>query len=276
MILNRMLEALSNPTRRLFVLFLLATLMINLVSDGITEFLWQWIGDSTADQPRWQQGVLRLGLLLGLLLLIYLTDIPLWIKSLLYRTGLLTAEEPQARVRPLTQTYPGLIVAMSLSNDSPAEAAIRHHWHLGQSPHLRHCWLICTDKSLPYADQMVSRLAAEGITQSLKVYYGRQPLVDSEPAAESLSLLVPDDLIDDPNYIQRLVDAIYTDAAPQVGLSPTEIIADYTGATKGMTAGILLACATPDRPLQYISQIYPDQIMTIDVSYRIKPIRRRR
>lgn len=51
-------------------------------------------------------------------------------------------------------------------------------------------------------------------------------------------------------------------------LDSSEVIADYTGATKGMTAGILLACTEPDRPLQYISQL-DREIMAIHVSYKL-------
>ncbi|WP_017302245.1 hypothetical protein [Nodosilinea nodulosa] len=273
---SRLIEALNNPTKKLFALFLAATMVINFVSDGVTEFLWNLINTYTTRWPLWSQALLPVALLVGLLLLIYFTDIPSWIKALLYRIGAIPTETPQANVTKLTKIYPGLIVAMSPTDDSPAEVAIRYHWNQGHLPHLRHCWLICTDKSLPYANQLVSRLAVEGITQTLKVHYGPNLLIDPNQSEPPLSLLVSDDQIDDPNYIQRLVDAIYADAATQAGLSEPEVIADYTGATKGMTAGILLACATPDRPLQYISQIYPNQLMAVDVSYRLRPIKRRR
>ena len=273
---SRLIEALNNPTKKLFALFLVATMVINFVSDGVTEFLWELINTYTTRWPVWSQALLPVALLVGLLLLIYLTDIPSWIKALLYRIGAIPTEAPQANVTPLTKIYPGLIVAMSPTDASPAEVAIRYHWNQGQSPHLHHCWLICTHKSLPYANQLVSRLAVEGITQTLNIHYGPNLLLDPNQSESPLSLLVSDDQIDDPNYIQRLVDAIYADAATQAGLSESEVIADYTGATKGMTAGILLACTIPDRPLQYISQIHPNQIMAVDVSYRLKPVRRRR
>ena len=86
-----------------------------------------------------------------------------------------------------------------------------------------------------------------------------------------MNLLVADELVDDPKYIQQLVDSIYIDAQEK-GLDETEVIADYTGATKGMTAGILLACLAPARQLQYISQIQFPQIMSVHVSYRLKRV----
>jgi len=36
------------------------------------------------------------------------------------------------------------------------------------------------------------------------------------------------------------------------GWSETDVIADYTGGTKSMTAGTVLACASPDRRLQFM------------------------
>ena len=75
--------------------------------------------------------------------------------------------------------------------------------------------------------------------------------------------------MDDPNHIRRLMEGIYADA-DRNGLSEAEVIADYTGATKGMTAGILLACTKPERSLQYISQVHYPKIMAVQIAYRLK------
>ena len=66
-------------------------------------------------------------------------------------------------------------------------------------------------------------------------------------------------------YIRRLINCIYADAQKQK-LQESEVIADYTGATKGMTAGIILACTNSNRRLQYISQIPPCPIIEVRIS----------
>lgn len=47
------------------------------------------------------------------------------------------------------------------------------------------------------------------------------------------------------------VDQAFSEAAA-VGLGPEDVIADYTGGTKTMTAGMILACARPDRKLEFM------------------------
>ena len=274
---RRLIESISDPTKNFLAFFLIGTLLFTIVSDGVSELFWQQL--SPWFVQHWQlnegvfQGLVTLGLVVLLLGLTYLTNIARWLRSrLVWLLPFAFKEVPEANVKRLNQTYPGLIVAMSPRDRSPAEAAIRYHWHQGQAPHLQHCWLICTEKSLPFANTLASRLAEAGITQQLKLYYGAYSLPDADQPDQTVSLLVPDALVDDPNYIQRLVDAIYQDAIAQVGLSESEVIADYTGATKGMTAGILLACTRPERPLEYISQIDPGQIMAVNVSYRLKAL----
>jgi hypothetical protein len=158
---------------------------------------------------------------------------------------------------------------MSTKSDSPAEVAIRHHWNQGNKPHLKHCWIICTEKSLPFAKDMIKKFNDEQIAQSVQFYYGEHTMEHPEETGQSLSLLVSNDLFDDPDYIRNLIDSIYADAQ-QKGLDESEIIADYTGSTKGATAGMILACAAPQRKLEYISQVEGKKLKAIDISYKIR------
>lgn len=48
-----------------------------------------------------------------------------------------------------------------------------------------------------------------------------------------------------------LVDWLYAQRVPASGLSEAEVVADITGATKPMTAGMVLACGSR-RPMQYL------------------------
>jgi hypothetical protein len=273
---NRLIEAISDPTKNFLASFLVGTLLFTIVSDGVTSLFWDklggWVIDRTPFNETAFQGFVTSGLVVILLCLTYLTDIARWLRMRLsWLPPFALKEVPEGNVQVLTQTYRGLIVAMSPSHDSPAEVAIRFHWNQGQTPNLEHCWLICTEKSLPFAQQLDSKLVQEGIRQRLELHYGNYALDDPDQPGQPLSLLVPNDKIDDPNHIQRLVNAIYDDAIAQAALTESEIIADYTGATKGMTAGILLACTRPERPLQYISQI-DRKMRAVSISYRLKAL----
>jgi hypothetical protein len=150
---------------------------------------------------------------------------------------------------------------------------IEHHWNQGQKPHLKHCWLICTNQSLPYAQKMIKKLTDTGMTQTVEFHYGNYELEDPEHPEQKLNLLVPDEVVDDPNYIRRLVNGIYADAKHQ-GLEESQLIADYTGATKSMTVGIVLACTAPERQLQYVSQVTDPQMMQVKFPTNSNPLKK--
>jgi len=267
-------QLITDPTKNFLTFFLIGNLLFTVISDGISALFWEvfglWLHTQLGLNLALLKALIVASLTLLLLLVIYVTKFPRWLKQKLVKIPLLGIKVPdQTNVIPLTTTRPGLIAAMSPKANSPAEVAIFHHWNNGQTPHLKHCWLICTHKSLPYAQDMIKKLTDKGITQTVEFHYGNYQLEDPDNPGQYLNLLVEDDVVDDPNYIRRLVNGIYADAQNQ-GLEESELIADYTGATKGMTAGIILACATASRQLQYISQIYNSQLMEVNVSYKIK------
>lgn len=274
-----LVRAIADPTRNFLAFFLVGTLLFSLVSDGVSYLFWDllgtWVEGRWGVSQDWFRGGLTVGLLLLLLGLTYGTNLAQTLMLQLRRSPLFApVDVPEANVAPLERTYPGLIVAMSPKKNSPAEEAIWFHWNRGQRPHVQDCWIICTERSLAFMTELAERLTAQGVTQILRLHYGAYVLDNPERPEEPLSLLVPEKLVDDPNYIQQLVDAIYADAE-RLGLAESEVIADYTGATKGMTAGMLLACTRPERPLQYISQVNPGRVMAVRVSYRLRPIRNR-
>jgi hypothetical protein len=160
---------------------------------------------------------------------------------------------------------------MSTKPESPAEMAIRHHWNQGQEPHLQHCWVICTESSIDHAVEMKRKLLRDGIDEhKLHLYYGSYGLNDtSQPG---LTLTVSDRAADDPDTILKLVNAIYVDAQAK-GLHESDIMVDFTGGTKPMGAGTVLACASPTRRLEYFLQTEPPQLVEIRVSYKVKPIK---
>lgn len=274
---NPIATMVADPTRNFLASFIVGTLLFGIVADGVSSLFWdlfrQWAQQLSLPIPYnlFRAGMAAAMVLLSLLL-IYATNLSRWLRKQLSWLPFGPNLPIQANVQCLDQVYPGLIVAMSARHDSPAERVIRHHWNQGQAPHLQHCWVICTEKSLPYAQEMVQVLTQDGITQTVEIHYGQYELGTSAVLETPMNLLVADELMDDPKHIQQLVDCIYADAETK-GLDETEVIADYTGATKGMTAGILLACLAPDRQLQYISQVQFPQIMSVHVSYRLKQVR---
>lgn len=273
----QLVESITDFSKNFLATFIVGTLVFTIISDGVSHLFWEVFGpqlqtylndrygwDITYDRLRSLMALFLVGVLLSL---VYLTNFARWVWRWVGRLPFVKVPV-QANVERLTTAYPGLIVAMSPKEDSPAETAIQFHWNGGQTPHVKHCWVICTAKSLPYATRMMQRLADQGVTQAVKFHYGNYSLPNVEELATSPNLLIPDERFDDPNYIQNLVECIYADAAVK-GLDESNVIADYTGATKGMTAGILLACAKPERPLQYISQL-DCNIMAVRVSYKVK------
>lgn len=274
---NPVLEVLQDPRKSFLANFVLGTLVFTIVSDGISDLFWKSIGTWAKTQPWMSESLfdlyVRLLLVILVLAAIYFTSITDWIsdwvKDRLISLGLLS-EAKTANVEPLVRTYPGLIVLMSSKpTDSPAEAAIRHHLQSqDENNTLKYCWIVCTNRTWDFARQMVDRLKQSGGEQ-VRFYYGTDPVEDVEGSGEKLSLLIPDEKVDDPNHVRKLVEGIYAIAQSQQ-LTEADVIADYTGGTKGMTAGLMLACTRPERSLQYISQVNYPQIMAVQIAYQLK------
>ena len=275
---NRIVELITDPTKNFLTFFVVGTLLFAVISDGLSALFWETFSDWLQAQLGIEnKALLRAAittfLILLILVVIYGTDFPQWLKPLIAKFPIFGIKVPDdTNVVPLTTMFPGLITAMSLKEDSPAQRAIEHHWNQGHKPHLKHCWLICTNQSLPYAQKMIKKLTDTGMTQTVEFHYGNYELEDPEHPEQKLNLLVPDDVVDDPNYIRRLVNCIYADAQHQ-GLQESQVIADYTGATKAMTVGIVLACTAPERQLQYVSQVTDPQMMQVKISYKLKPVK---
>lgn len=277
---NPIVVLITDPTKNFLLFFFVGVLLFAIIANGVADLAWAVFDHWATARFALHPDLLRLiavSVLCGLTLgLIYITNFSRWLRRALGRLPMLGIQVPShTRVAPLQRTFVGLITPMSPRSDSPAEAAIRHHWQQGQGK-LSHCWLICTERSIDSARELVKRLTDEGVTERVTVHYGQGhgvTALESDRAERSkpLSLLVSEGQLDDPVYIQTLVDGIYAQAEQVYGLGEDQIIADYTGATKGMTAGILLACATPRRHLQYLSQV-SQQWMAIRVAYRVKQV----
>ncbi|NJP11222.1 MAG: CRISPR-associated protein [Leptolyngbyaceae cyanobacterium RU_5_1] len=266
----------ESPILYFFASFFIVTPLLGLAVNGLSTIVFEstceWLKTQFGfDKLFWQITLVLLFTVLVFVLLL-LFKIPQLIKTLRDRIF----GQPEINVTPLQATYRGLITLASPTprvpnRPTPTELAIRHH---AQNETLEHCWIICTRSSLPEAERIIDQLVGdERLVPRKAFHYGPDYRIEnSANRRQPFCLLVEDDRADDPNYIRELVNAIYQDAKANYQFSEFQIITDYTGATKSMTAGIILACANPDRKLQYISQL-DNKMKEIKISYRLKPIR---
>ena len=276
---NRIIELITDPTKNFLLFFGVGILWFTTIANGVSELFWtmsvSWLQRYLGiNNPLVAQAIALAFFMTIFLFIIYITPFSQWFKRRLlaiFRPHELAEVETNAK--PLTETFPGLIAIMSPARGdrkSPAERAMWYHWNDEKEPHLRHCWLICTEQSALAAEILEKRLVDFGMNQKLQLHWGESyQMDDPKHPGERLSLHVPEPSIDDPIYIQNLVDAIYADAWSRYGLDESEIIADLTGGTKIMTVGMVFACATAARRLQYISQLEEQGFMEIDIAYKL-------
>jgi hypothetical protein len=131
------------------------------------------------------------------------------------------------------EAHPGLIVLVGTGRpgEDPLEQAagdaIRHH-----EATLQTCWLIASggkDGSLPVAHELERQLEEVGCDTRVRA------VADAFDVQQSY----------------ELVERIYTEEVPTAGLTEAQVIADFTGGTKPMSAGMILACGEA-RPMQYM------------------------
>jgi hypothetical protein len=271
------IDAIESPEEHPFIFIFVITLALGVIGNGLSNLildnLCTWLeGQSKIAKFIWQLGTVSS---LTLFFAINITNISaVWQRYFGRRTPY------QTKVLPLTSTdtAKGLITFMSLGAEPPAKTAILHHWQNGHG-NLEHCWLICGgDESLKKAQELVDLLVSQGFPPRIFNYGKQYEYPNDEDPQHPLSLVIDLNLANDPSYIYRLIEAIYTSAKNEpFSLTENDIIIDYTGGIKSMTAGAILAGASPKRRLQYIVSNYQNnqptdsRVMEIDISYQIKP-----
>lgn len=270
---NPIIESIADPTRS-FIAFLFFGILINLLFSGLSDLFWKDFLTYLENTFN-LSGVLELKIallvltLIVIFILIYLVNLNSLLKKTLIRLNLVDVPY-QASAESLIEPCKGLIVIMSPKYNSPAEVAIRYHMQYLQPSILRHCWIICTDKALPHAKEMHQNLISSGCTQNLDFHYGAYEVPNSKSTDAPYPLVVTDDKANDPDSILQLVNSIYIDALEQYKLNESDLIVDFTGGTKPLGVGAFLACTSPDRRLQYITQTDPPQVIEIKISYKLK------
>lgn len=138
--------------------------------------------------------------------------------------------------------YPGLIVLVGTGRGPNTKKLKLSHevaieYHMGPTTDLV-CWLITSKAALEIAHQVKEKYATQ--CQAIEI-----EVVDNEFGVQDT---------------YECVRLIYTKEARKYKLKPSQIIADITGGTKPMTAGMLLACQEP-WPMQYMFG-RPDEIVS--------------
>ncbi len=158
-----------------------------------------------------------------------------WIIHLLRRRAkplVLVAEEERPR------KFPGLIVLVGTGRpgedpfSQSAWSAIEHHMSHNGNDGLKVCWLVASEGergSLPIALEYQQRCRASGI--------------------QAYTPTVANPFVVQDCY--EVVQKIYEALVPAEGLSEQDVIADITGGTSPMSAGMALACGDR-RPMQYM------------------------
>jgi hypothetical protein len=133
----------------------------------------------------------------------------------------------------------GLMLLVS----KPDSAMFAIEYHLATKGVLEKVWLIPSNdveiekfghSSMPIAETIRQRCL------DLAVSLGRRVLVEVHNTGVS-----PADAQDTFDYVNRIFR--------QSGYEPSELIADFTGGTKPMSVGMIMACLPTERQLEYVS-----------------------
>lgn len=120
-----------------------------------------------------------------------------------------------------------------VSNREVIDAAIGYH-----ARELEHLWLIASIRTAGLAEQLQAEYGAAEKTAGVQTH---------------ITVLTNDDIYSH-EATEAVVESIY--AGLPEGLAQDDVIADFTGGTKSMTAGMIMACLDVDRPLEYVPQKY--------------------
>lgn len=210
-------------TGEVIVAFLVATVLLGIVTSAAYDLITIWSGTSTADLAK----VLVLTIVAG--------AVPIaFVAHRLHR-----ARGPNPVVilggeRTVTQGHRGLVLLVS--NRDMARFAIRHHLHPATGNTLERCWLICT--------QVMANLCQEIADDFAPAHF---PDLSVTPVAIEGAFLAPD-------VHQAVASVISTATDPNIGaaLNLEDLIVDITGGTKPMTAGAVLASTQEGVAMQYV------------------------
>jgi len=221
--LGNLLRPLWDPAA-IPTLFVLGAIALNVLGNALYEWMRTGLGT-----PLWA-GALALG---AIVLVVALYAVP---RILLGRRRLTTSA-----IAPRH----GLVVLVSQgrSSEIPARGAIMYHWggrtDKQEQGVLQHCWLITS--------RQPSKEPPEPYQSAWKNAQDLIALCDRLGIASHLKEIDPED----PEDVFDAVNAAFQEAR-KLKLSEGDIVADFTGGTKMMTVGMILACTPLNRAAEYM------------------------
>ena len=203
------------------LLFLIMLYLAGVVTDSLSNALQDCFSPFV---------IVLVGTSIIILFILILDPIPRLVKSFTHKHGGLSPEI----VKPLK--HKGLIVFASKPSEGQhisAEAAIRYHL-----PDLKRCWIIAGDRdnqkgSLKGANDLKDKFVRDGF-----------------PSTFFDVISMDEEDKNNPIKTFEQIEHIFNNL-PE-GFTEADIISDYTGGTKSMTAGMILSCALPSRDLQVL------------------------
>ena len=197
-------------------------------------------------------------------IILLIDPIPKFIDYLIRGRGALSSD-----LGTLPKRHKGLIVLCSIGENISAEQAIRYHYKGLSDEHpdavLKQCWMLTGgEASFNAAQKLISKLVSSYFSNDIfKV------------------VRMSGDDADNPAKVYETVEGIFQ-SLPE-GFDDSDVIADYTGGTKSMTAGLVLACALPSRELQVLKpRKYKDDgtadrsvgsdPRSVDISFKLKQV----
>jgi hypothetical protein len=199
------------------ILFLFGAVLVGVMGNMASDLLKSYIGDGR----------------LGLWMIFVVSSVILFLLvAAIYAAGVFRAMLTSRNVyrfldKPNPAPRKGLIAFVSLTQRAHLDKAIGYHRET-----LKRLWLIATQEAQARAAQIVAEYNKSGVQISIV------------PLSEEWDLI----------KTKETVDQIFADQLD--GLAEEEIIADFTGGTKPMTVGMVFACLTPSRSLQYVPAEY--------------------
>lgn len=164
----------------------------------------------------------------------------------------------------------GLIVFASMGPGiESAKRAIRYYLDKGK---LERCWIITGG---PKSEEQARSAIADLLSD---------PDLRFEPDMFRLERMTAED-VGNPERIREKIEEIY--ASLPEGWDESDVVADYTGGTASVSAGMVLACASPGRNLQYMRPLElgddgrpvpgcASVPVLVNINYTVKPVEQKR
>lgn len=223
----------TGPSPELLGAFALGLLVVSILGNLAYDLL---IGPQTIVAVTWRPVIVSL-LLTGLAYLLYRRD--------LRRKRRVRVVVEESRLAP---PHAGVVWLLGPGPVDHMLFALEHHRRGGGAAH---CWLVMQSNEKPVQDafEQLSRVVSErGLGTQLHPVY-----IQALEAREAY----------------QAVEIVFNREAAEAGLKPGQVIADITGGTKPLTAGMVLGALTTGRALEYVESERDDQGRPIPGTLRV-------